>query len=153
MSSAGSCLQTRPSTASLAWPRTLAPTVSPEPSTTCRSLPPCMERATSEHSVSCPDAGPPAYSNQPPRPLKCPVTTLLFIFFCMSLALSFCHYPMSPPAFLPLHLSSLSTAPSHSVSVVFASHAMQQLSRFTKRERQKIFCFLFLFSCCHCFSS
>merc|ERR1712002_1010539 len=64
-------------TALPAWPLTPARTVCPEPSTTCLSLPLCTERATSEHSVSRPDSGPPAYLLLPPRPLTCPGTTLL----------------------------------------------------------------------------
>lgn len=150
MSSAGSCLQTRPSTASLAWPRTLAPTVSPEPSTTCRSRPPCMERATSEHSVSRPDAGPPAYSNQPPRPPKCPVTTLLFIFFffflvclwpylfviilCLLLLFSPSTCPASPP--LPHTLSPLYLLPTQCSS----SPGLQR----GRDKKYFFFCFYFL---------
>lgn len=157
MSCAGSCLQTRRSTAWPAWPPTPAPMPCPEPSTTCRSLPLCTERATSEHSVSRPDSGPPAYLLwSPPRPPtapsphSCPTT----LIFCMSLALSFCHYPLSPapprPPPPPPTSPASSLLPHTLVSVVFASHAMQQLSRFTKREREKCL-FLFLFSCCHCF--
>lgn len=46
---------------------------------------------------------------------------------------------------LCLLLVLLLTVPSHVVSFVFACHAMQQLSRFTKRERENVcFCFYFL---------
>lgn len=146
MSCAGSCLQTRRSTAWPAWPPTRAPTPCPEPSTTCPSLRLCTERATSEHSVSRPDSGPPAYPLWlPPRPPSAPfhqTPVLLRSFFVCLWPYLFCHYPLSPPS---SHLSILITAPSHSVSVVFASHAMQQLSRFTKREREKMFfCFYFV---------
>lgn len=51
--------------------------------------------------------------------------------------------------FFLLSSSDLFTAPSHFVSVVFAFHAIQQLSRFTMREREKMFCvsvFIFLLS-------
>lgn len=83
----------------------------------------------------------------------CPFTTLLsyyahFLYVSGLIFLSLSSVSSSSSS----HLSSLFTAPSHSVSVVFAPHAMQQLSRFTKREREKCL-FLFLFSCCHCFSS
>lgn len=89
----------------------------------------------------------------------CPCTTLLsyyahFLYVSGLIFLSLSSVSSSSSSsFSSSHLSSLFTAPSHFVSVVFASHAMQQLSRFTKREREKKCLFLFLFSCCHCFSS
>lgn len=83
----------------------------------------------------------------------CPCTTLLsyyahflFVFGLIFLSLSsVSSSSSSSSSFSSSHLSSLFTAPSHFFSVVFASHAMQQLSRFTKREREKNVCFCFYF--------
>lgn len=159
MSCAGSCLQTRQITASPAWLPTPAPTACQEPSTTCRSLPLCMERATSEHSVSCPDLGPPAYLLQsPPRsptapaPHSCPTT----LIFCMSLALSFCHYPLSPPPPAPLAPPppppSPPTCPAsslllHTLSPLYLLPMQCSSSPGLQRGREKknvCFCFYFL---------
>lgn len=158
MSCAGSCLQTKLSTASPAWPPTPAPMPCQEPSTTCRSLPLCTERATSEHSVSRPDLGPPAYLLQsPPRPPtapsphSCPTT----LIFCMSLALSFCHYPLSapphpprpPPAPLrPLpHTCPASSPLLHTLSPLYLLSTQCSNSPGLQRGREKNVCFCFYF--------
>lgn len=155
MSCAESFLQTKQSTAWPAWPPTLALTQYLGPWTTCPFLRLCTERATCELSVSRPDwdhhqptcsthchilSLDPHHHLSPHIPLLlCPFFVRLWPYYFYFFRPCF----LSPPS--PRHptLSNLLSAPSHSVSVVFAS--MQQLSRFTKTERENIVCFCFYF--------
>lgn len=103
-----------------------------------------MERATSEHAsgVLTRDHRPTCSDHR--HALRRPsLLSYCAHFFCTSLALSF----ILPPAYVSPPSSHPSS--SSSVFIVFASHAMQLLSRFTKREREKktvsVFIFLSLF--------
>lgn len=94
--------------------------------------------------VRSPDSGPPAYLlRSPPRPPTAPHScpTVLIFLYVSGLIFYFASCLRLPLLFLLFLLP-----PSLTVFIVFALHAMQLLSRFTKREREKkkIFVFIFL---------